>query len=77
MYVTRKVKFLRSRFPATQASKEESTNPLLNPDVDAGLTEMDLNPSDPLKVDTDSDEYIVQCLMLSAKTSPKKLRRPL
>ncbi|KRX89977.1 hypothetical protein T4E_11988 [Trichinella pseudospiralis] len=33
MYVTRKVKFLRSRFPATQASKEESTNPLLNPDV--------------------------------------------
>ncbi|KRY81195.1 hypothetical protein T4D_7381 [Trichinella pseudospiralis] len=59
MYVTRKVKFLRSRFPATQASKEESTNPLLNPDVDAGLTEMDLNPFDPLKVDTDSDEYIV------------------
>ncbi|KRZ13440.1 Retrovirus-related Pol polyprotein from transposon TNT 1-94 [Trichinella zimbabwensis] len=71
MYVTRDVKFLESQFPRTQASKEESTNLLLNPDVgeeavivwtsqDSGSTEMDPNPSDPSKVDTDSDESIAQ-----------------
>ncbi|KRX74502.1 Retrovirus-related Pol polyprotein from transposon TNT 1-94 [Trichinella sp. T6] len=70
MYVTRDVKFLESRFPGTQASKEESTNPLPNP-------EMDPNPSDPPKVDTDSDEPIVQSPPPSAKTAPEELRRPL
>ncbi|KRY14711.1 Retrovirus-related Pol polyprotein from transposon TNT 1-94 [Trichinella patagoniensis] len=60
MYVTRDVKFLESRFPCTQASKEESTNSLMNPDVgeeavivwtsqDSGATEMDPNPSVPPK----------------------------
>ncbi|KRY61318.1 Retrovirus-related Pol polyprotein from transposon TNT 1-94 [Trichinella britovi] len=75
MYVTRDVKFLESRFPGTQASKEESTNPLPNPDVGEEL--MDPNPSDPPKVDTDSDEPIVQSPPPSAKTSPEELRRPL
>ncbi|KRY40910.1 Retrovirus-related Pol polyprotein from transposon TNT 1-94 [Trichinella spiralis] len=81
MYVTRDVKFLESRFPGTQASKEGSTNPLPNPDVgeepvivwtprDGGLTETP-------KVDTDSDESIVQIPQPSAKSSPEELRRPL
>ncbi|KRZ88014.1 Retrovirus-related Pol polyprotein from transposon TNT 1-94 [Trichinella sp. T8] len=88
MYVTRDVKFLESRFPCTQASKEESTNSLMNPDVgeeavivwtsqDSGSTEMDPNPSVPPKVDTDSDESIGQSPQPSAKTSPEQLRRPL
>ncbi|KRY24780.1 Retrovirus-related Pol polyprotein from transposon TNT 1-94, partial [Trichinella britovi] len=58
MYVTRDVKFLESRFPGTQSSKEESINSLMNPDVgeeavivwtsqDSGSTEMDPNPSVP------------------------------
>ncbi|KRZ57143.1 Retrovirus-related Pol polyprotein from transposon TNT 1-94 [Trichinella nativa] len=76
MYVTR------------DASKEESTNSLMNPDVgeeavivwtsqDSGSTEMDPNPSVPPKVDTDSDESIGQSPQPSAKTSPEELRRPL
>ncbi|KRZ17142.1 Retrovirus-related Pol polyprotein from transposon TNT 1-94 [Trichinella zimbabwensis] len=88
MYVTRDVKFFESRFPGTQASKEESKNPLPNPDVgeeavivwtsqDDGSTEMDPNPSDPPKVETDSDDSIVQSPQPSAKTSPEELRRPL
>ncbi|OUC41357.1 integrase core domain protein [Trichinella nativa] len=87
MYVTRDVKFLESRFPGTQASKEESTNSLMNPDVgeeavivwtsqDSGSTEMDPNPSVPPKVDTDSDESIGQSPQPSVKTSPEELRRP-
>ncbi|KRZ16212.1 hypothetical protein T11_4164 [Trichinella zimbabwensis] len=37
---------------------------------------MDPNPSHPPKVDTDSDESIVQSPQPSAKTSPEELTRP-
>ncbi|KRX55804.1 Retrovirus-related Pol polyprotein from transposon TNT 1-94 [Trichinella sp. T9] len=88
MYVTRDVKFLESRFPGTQSSKEESTNSLMNPDVgeeavivwtsqDSGSTEMNPNPSVPPKVDTDSNESTGQSPQPSVKTSPEELRRPL
>ncbi|KRX22718.1 Retrovirus-related Pol polyprotein from transposon TNT 1-94 [Trichinella nelsoni] len=42
-----------------------------------GSTEIDPNPSDPPKVDTDSNEPIVQSPQPSAMTSPEELRRPL
>ncbi|KRX86071.1 Retrovirus-related Pol polyprotein from transposon TNT 1-94 [Trichinella pseudospiralis] len=44
---------------------------------DSGSTEMDLNPSVPPKVDTDSNESTGQSPQPSVKTSPEELRRPL